>query len=168
MPKPPRRKGSRMTSDDQEREFEDAITGTGDSTAADIAAAHLDDVEDAVEDVARAINVQTFVERFNAIEAKMVEMEQLVATVVGLDLLNNSIQHGFDALGEALQPLRSLVPPGNVGVLDTDDTPKKIETLRLSLAREDLSGMEKLEVPYSSVSYIGAPVSIESPKGEGR
>ena len=48
------------------------------------------------------------------------------------------------------------------------DTPKKIETLRLSLAREDLSGMEKLEVPYSSVSYIGAPVSIESPKGEGR
>jgi hypothetical protein len=164
-----------MTSEDEEREIrerelelEAAITGTGNATAADIAGAHDEDVEDTVEDVARAINFQTYVERVTAMEAELVEVKQLLATVVGLDLLNNSIQHGFDALGVALAPLRSLVPPGNVGVLDTDDTPKKIETLRLSLAREDLSSMEKLEVPFSSVSYIGAPVSIESPKGEGR
>jgi hypothetical protein len=184
MPKPPRRRDSKMTSEDEgrdavpgrtDRDVAAGNTGTGDSTAADLAAAHAEDVEDAIEDVAKAININTYVDEVMALRAEMVEMRQLLATVAGLDLLSRSLQHGFGALGEQvealgikLEPLRNLVPPSNVGELDDDDTPERIETLRVSLRREDLSSIDKLAVPFTNVGFIGASSTTGSGKGEAR
>jgi hypothetical protein len=166
MPKPPRRRDSKMTSDDEGRDVAAGNTGTDDSTAADLAAAQAEDVEDAIEDVAKAININTYVDEVMALRAEMVEMRQLLATVAGLDLLNRSLQHGFEAISDQLEPLRNLVLPSNVGDLNDDDTPERIETLRVSLRREDLSSIGTLPVGFTNVPFIGAPAPIRR-IGEG-
>ena len=140
-----------MTTEDAGRESVPETTSDGVSTVGTTD----DDVEDAIDDVARAINLSTYVEQVAALRAEVLEMRQLVATVAGLDLLNNSLEHGFKSLAAQLEPLRQLVPPSTVGEVDKG-TPDRIETLRASLGRVDrLSDIGKLPVPFTNVPFIG-------------
>jgi hypothetical protein len=104
-----------------------------------------------VEDVVDAINANTVVE-VAALQAEVRELRTMIAAVVGLDAMTQVLENGFGTISDQL---RRLVPASNAGDLK-EPIAEHIAELRESLETPDVSYINRLEVGYTSVPFIGA------------
>jgi hypothetical protein len=106
-----------------------------------------------VEDVVEAIDANTAVQ-LAALREEVKEVKFTLAAVVGLDAMSEVLENGFGTISDEL---RRIVPPSTAASLDKP-VARRIEWLRESLSSQDLSNIGRLEVGYTSVSFVGAPI----------
>ena len=114
------------------------------------------------EDIVEAIDRNTSADRIAALEARMAEMQTMVATVLGLEAITQVLENGFESVGDQL---RQLLPPSSASDLPPA-TGRQIEILRESLDRPDFSKLQSLTFTTVPVPFIA--VVPDDPKGGNR